>query len=147
MDREDLIEARGRLEAFLKPLLPLLGRSERRRWGAFNIQGLLVETGRKTAAGLSARLSSNVQAVQQFVNQSPWDWLAVRQAMAQEMVRQAACRGAWILGRYEEKEKRLKELIQQKGLKIVGEPVFARYNPPFMPWFLRRNEVLIPVAR
>jgi hypothetical protein len=51
------------------------------------------------------------------------------------------------LGRYEEKEKRLKELIQQKGLKIVGEPVFARYNPPFMPWFLRRNEVLIPVAR
>ncbi len=30
MDREDLIEARGRLEAFLKPLLPLLGRAERR---------------------------------------------------------------------------------------------------------------------
>jgi Fe-S oxidoreductase len=49
-------------------------------------------------------------------------------------------------GRYEEKEKRLKELIRQRGLKIVGEPVFARYNPPFMPWFLRRNEVLIPVT-
>jgi hypothetical protein len=55
--------------------------------------------------------------------------------------------GTWSRGRYEEKEKRLKELIRQKGLKIVGEPVFARYNPPFMPWFLRRNEVLIPVAR
>jgi hypothetical protein len=55
--------------------------------------------------------------------------------------------GTWSKGRYEEKEKRLKELIRQRGLKIVGEPVFARYNPPFMPWFLRRNEVLIPVIR
>ena len=27
-----LQEARGRLEAFVEPLLPLLGRSERRRW-------------------------------------------------------------------------------------------------------------------
>lgn len=55
--------------------------------------------------------------------------------------------GTWSRGRYEDKEKRLQELIRQRGLKIVGEPVFARYNPPFMPWFLRRNEVLIPVAR
>jgi hypothetical protein len=28
-----------------------------------------------------------------------------------------------------------------------GEPVLARYNPPFTPWFMRRNEVLIPVER
>lgn len=55
--------------------------------------------------------------------------------------------GTWSRGRYQDKENRLKELIRQNGLKIVGEPVFARYNPPFMPWFLRRNEVLIPVAR
>ena len=55
--------------------------------------------------------------------------------------------GTWSRGRYEEKEKRLKEFIRQRGLKMEGEPVFARYNPPFMPWFLRRNEVLIPVVR
>ena len=53
--------------------------------------------------------------------------------------------GAWGRKRYEKREKRLQELIRQRGLKIVGEPIFARYNPPFMPWFLRRNEVLIPV--
>lgn len=53
----------------------------------------------------------------------------------------------WSRGRYEGKEKRLQELIRQRGLKISGEPVFARYNPPFMPGFLRRNEVLLPVAR
>src|SRR5665647_2627629 len=55
--------------------------------------------------------------------------------------------GTWSRGRYEDKENRLKGLIRQRGLKIVGEPVFARYNPPFMPWFLRRNEVMIPVER
>jgi hypothetical protein len=54
--------------------------------------------------------------------------------------------GTWSQERYEVKERRLKEFIRQKGLKIEGEPVFARYNPPFMPWFLRRNEVLIPVG-
>jgi effector-binding domain-containing protein len=55
--------------------------------------------------------------------------------------------GTWSRERYEGKEQRLKELIRQRGLKIEGEPVFARYNPPFMPWFLRRNEVLIPVGQ
>ena len=55
--------------------------------------------------------------------------------------------GTWSRGRYEDKEKSLREFIRQKALKIVGEPVWARYNPPFMPWFLRRNEVLIPVER
>ena len=55
--------------------------------------------------------------------------------------------GTWSRDRYEGKEQRLKELIRQRGLKIEGEPVFARYNPPFMPWFLRRNEVLIPVGQ
>jgi hypothetical protein len=29
----------------------------------------------------------------------------------------------------------------------AGEPVWARYDPPFMPWFLRRNEVLIPIEK
>ena len=98
MDREELLEARGRLEAFLELLLPLLGRSERCRWGAFYIQGLLLEGGRKTAAGMAAHFGGNVQAVQQFVNQSPWDWLPVRRALAQTMVTQTSGRGAWIMG-------------------------------------------------
>ena len=55
--------------------------------------------------------------------------------------------GTWSQWRYKEKEKRLEELIRQRGLKIKGVPVFARYNHPFTLWFLRRNEVLIPVAR
>src|SRR5208282_3512199 len=97
MDREELLEARGRLEAFLERLLPLLGRSERCRWGAFYMQGLLLEGGRKTAAGMAAHFGGNVQAVQQFVNQSPWDWLAVRRVLAQTVIKQTSGHvpGSW----------------------------------------------------
>ena len=35
----------------------------------------------------------------------------------------------------------------QGGLVVRGDAILARYNPPFTPWFLRRNEVLVPVAR
>jgi effector-binding domain-containing protein len=55
--------------------------------------------------------------------------------------------GTWDKERYEAKERELREFIKEKGLTVVGEPLWARYNPPFMPWFLRRNEVMIPVAR
>jgi SRSO17 transposase len=97
MNREEWLEARGRLEAFLELLLPWLGRSERCRGGACYIQGLLLEGGRKTAAGMAAHFGGKVQAVQQFVNQSPWDWLPLRRSLAQTMVTQTAGRGPWIL--------------------------------------------------
>jgi effector-binding domain-containing protein len=54
--------------------------------------------------------------------------------------------GTWDKERYEAKEHELREFIKEKGLKIAGETLWARYNPPFAPWFLRRNEVMIPVA-
>jgi effector-binding domain-containing protein len=53
--------------------------------------------------------------------------------------------GTWSRKRYEENKLRLQTWIEERGFRPVGEPVWARYDPPFMPWFLRRNEVLIPV--
>jgi hypothetical protein len=53
--------------------------------------------------------------------------------------------GLWSRSRYDEHERRLREWIQQRGLEPISEPVWARYDPPFMPWFLRHNEVLIEV--
>jgi hypothetical protein len=55
--------------------------------------------------------------------------------------------GTWSRKRYEEKRVLLEEFIRKQGLEKVGEPVFARYNPPFTPWFLRRNEILAPVKQ
>jgi hypothetical protein len=55
--------------------------------------------------------------------------------------------GTWSKSRYEEKKALLEGFIAERGLKTVGEPIWARYDPPFMPWFLRRNEVLIPVEK
>ena len=41
----------------------------------------------------------------------------------------------------------LKNVIRDHGLRAVGEPVFARYDPPFVPWFLRRSQIQIDLAR
>jgi hypothetical protein len=36
--------------------------------------------------------------------------------------------------------------IKTSGLKPSGPPTLAQYDPPWTLWFLRRNEVVIPVA-
>ena len=41
---------------------------------------------------------------------------------------------------------RLNAFITARGLVAVGPSSIARYNPPWTPWFLRRNEVMLPVA-
>lgn len=53
--------------------------------------------------------------------------------------------GFWSEKNYQLHKMELESWIQDKGLTILGDPVWARYNPPFTPWFLRRNEILIPV--
>ncbi len=44
-------------------------------------------------------------------------------------------------------EARLREWMSARGLKPVSEPVYAYYNAPFTPGFLRRNEVMFEIAR
>ena len=63
--------------------------------------------------------------------------------------RMAAVRysGTWSRQRYERNLARLREWMKAQGLAAVGDPVWARYNAPFTPWFLRRNEVLVPTAQ
>lgn len=53
--------------------------------------------------------------------------------------------GTWSSKSYEKNKTQLKVFIEKQGLRQVGTEIWARYDPPFMPWFLRRNEVLIPV--
>lgn len=53
--------------------------------------------------------------------------------------------GFWSRDRYERQLVRLEQWMRGRGLVAAGEPVWARYDPPFMPWFLRTNEVLVPI--
>lgn len=53
--------------------------------------------------------------------------------------------GGWSEERYAEHEKILLDALVMDRVEVTGTPVFARYNAPFTPWFLRRNEVMIEV--
>lgn len=55
--------------------------------------------------------------------------------------------GTWSPERFAEKKAELLRRCQAKGLKIRGEVQYARYDPPWTPWFLRRNEVMVEVGR
>jgi hypothetical protein len=55
--------------------------------------------------------------------------------------------GTWSESRYEEHKALLDQMMSKRKLKPAGEYIYARYNPPFTPWFMRRNEVLVPVER
>jgi hypothetical protein len=35
--------------------------------------------------------------------------------------------------------------LAELGIETTGDPELARYNSPFTPWFLRRNEIIVPV--
>jgi effector-binding domain-containing protein len=68
----------------------------------------------------------------------------LRQVPARRM---AAVRysGFWSEKSYLRYKMELESWIHEMGLTIMGDPIWSRYNPPFTPWFLRRNEILIPV--
>lgn len=53
--------------------------------------------------------------------------------------------GTWSQGNYEEHVKALQDGLRDAGLKWRGEPVWARFDPPWTPWFLRRNEIWLAV--
>lgn len=65
-----------------------------------------------------------------------------------EPKRYAAIRyhGTWSQKNYDQHLAALRAAMQREGLTAEGEPVWARYDPPYKPWFLRTNEILIPVA-
>jgi effector-binding domain-containing protein len=61
--------------------------------------------------------------------------------------RMAAVRysGFWSEKDYLRYKSELESWIQERGFTVMGDPIWARYNSPFTPWFLRRNEILIPI--
>jgi hypothetical protein len=73
---------RTRLLAFAEDLFASIPRKDQRRWGQRYLRGLLLDGTRKSIQPMAARLARGdpdadadalEQALQQFVNQSPWD--------------------------------------------------------------------------
>lgn len=71
--------------------------------------------------------------------------VSIRQVPARLM---AAVRysGFWSEENYRNHLAELQDWMTNNRLTQSGEPVWARYNPPFTPWFMRRNEILVPVT-
>ena len=72
------------------------------------------------------------------------DSVAIREIPA---YRAAAIRysGFWSEKNYQEHLAELNAWLDARDYRRAGEPVWARYDAPFKPWFMRRNEILIPV--
>ena len=55
-------------------------------------------------------------------------------------------RGGWSQSRYSEHELELRSALNAMSLTACGDPRWARHDPPFMPWFMRKNEILVPLC-
>lgn len=75
---------RGELSEFVADVFGSLPRRDQRRWGECYLRGLKLDGRRKSVQPMGERLpDGNMQALKQFVNQSPWDPLPVRRRIAQ----------------------------------------------------------------
>ncbi len=54
--------------------------------------------------------------------------------------------GFWSESNYNEHLAKLQAALRAADLAWTGEPVYSRYNAPFTPWFMRRNEIWLRLA-
>jgi len=53
--------------------------------------------------------------------------------------------GRWSEGNMARHERVLLESLEADGIEVLGDVELARYNGPFTPWFMRRNELIVPI--
>jgi SRSO17 transposase len=86
------------LEKFAGELLGSLRDARQGRWAQVYLRGLLLEGRRKSCQPMAERLpDGDEQALQQFLNQSPWEWEPVREAVARKMTAMLGSGGCWIV--------------------------------------------------
>ncbi len=86
----------------------------------------------------------------QFIMPRPWtletlpeplDSRVKLRELPQRTVAAITYSGVWTEARYREHLDKLTAALAREKLSWTGEPLWARYNPPLLPWFLRRNEI------
>lgn len=104
MDTRKLTKLRKDLASFLDDVVGTLGNARRRRWCETYVRGVLLDGGRKSIEPMAARLrkiesgaEDYEQALQQFINQSPWDEQAVLDGLQRWIGRRFGLQGYLIL--------------------------------------------------
>jgi hypothetical protein len=54
--------------------------------------------------------------------------------------------GTWSGRNYKQHLEKLERGIEAAGLRTTGSPIYSRYNAPFVPWFMRRNEIWLKLS-
>jgi hypothetical protein len=54
--------------------------------------------------------------------------------------------GFWSDSNLKSHQTELSQCLERQHLVPVSAPIYAYYDPPWTPWFMRRNEVLVEVA-
>lgn len=92
MNARALARLRKQLSSFINAVAGNFQRRGRDRWGERYVRGLLLDGERKSIEPLAERIrkidgssSDYTQALQQFVNQSTWDYREVRNGLATEV--------------------------------------------------------------
>ncbi|CAM5709856.1 Transposase OS=Streptomyces griseorubiginosus OX=67304 GN=AQJ54_42880 PE=4 SV=1 [Streptomyces griseorubiginosus] len=79
---------RAGLGLFVEDVFASVPRKDQRAKGECYLRGLMLDGRRKSIQPMAKRLpDGNMQALQQFVNQSPWPWAPVRRRIAERLVR------------------------------------------------------------
>ena len=66
--------------------------------------------------------------------------------MPEQLVAVSKFTGRWTESAYERQLTQLRQHLDQDGMTEIGPPRYARFDPPWTPSFLRRNEIQIPIA-
>jgi SRSO17 transposase len=97
LSERELARVRGRLVEFSGEMFASMARKDQRRWGECYLRGLMLDGKRKSIEPMATRLADgDEQCLQQFVNQSPWDEVPVRRALARRMSRELSP-DAWVI--------------------------------------------------
>ncbi len=88
MQTKQIAGLKKELIGFVSEFKPILGRSERLHWCETYLTGLLIDGERKSIQAMANRLpNGNEQALQQFVDQSPWSHQSMQLELAKFLLK------------------------------------------------------------
>jgi hypothetical protein len=77
----------------------------------------------------------------------PLDERVTVRAVPEELAAVTRYSGRWTASAYRSHVDDLLRALDEAGYETTGLPRYARFDPPWKPWFVRRNEVVVPVRR